>query len=48
MAEFSDSDVKYALFAMSNHKSSGPNGFNACFFKKSWGITRSLICAAMQ
>lgn len=33
----SDEDIRSALWAIENMKSPGPDGYNAFFFKQSWG-----------
>lgn len=47
-AKITNEEVKQAVFSMSDHKSPGPNGFNVCFFKKSWTNTGALICEAVK
>lgn len=41
-------EIRKAVFSMSDVKSPGPDGMNACFFKKSWTITGELVCAAVK
>jgi len=41
--QFSNKDVKDALFSIPNFKSPGPNGYNSGFFKASWGTIGPMI-----
>ncbi len=43
-----DEAIKHAVFDMNDFKSPGPDGYNSCFYKKSWSITGNLICATAR
>lgn len=45
---FSDQDIKRALWYISELKSPGPYGYRSGFFKKSWDIVASDLCAAVK
>lgn len=47
-AQITDDEVRKVVFSMSDYKSSRPDGMKACFFKKNWSITGSLVCAAVK
>lgn len=36
--EFSDEDIKAAVFSMPRNKTSGPDGYSAEFFMSSWSV----------
>ncbi|KAL4341369.1 hypothetical protein GQ457_08G005660 [Hibiscus cannabinus] len=36
--EFSDDEIRSAIFEQGNDKSPGPDGYSACFFKTAWDI----------
>ena len=42
--EFTDKDVKLALFQMNPNKAPGPDGMTACFYQKFWDILGKDIC----
>lgn len=42
-AEFTEEDIKRALFDMTPLKASGPDGFHASFFQKQWGTVGGSI-----
>lgn len=44
----SDTEIKQAVFSIGDEKSPGPDGFNACFFKKSWSIVGQQLCEAVK
>jgi len=46
--EFSDKDIKEALFSILNFKSLGPDGYNNGFFKSSWGTIGHLVCSTIR
>ena len=41
-------EVKSTIFSLGSDKALGPDGFTACFFKKSWPIVGSDVCKAIQ
>ena len=43
-----DEEIKTTLFGIGDDKALGPDGFTACFFKKSWGIVGADVCAALK
>ena len=46
--EFSEKDIKTAMFYISNIKSPRLNGFSSVFFKSTWAKTGPLICSAVK
>lgn len=44
----SDIEIKNALFSIPDSKASGPDGFNSAFFKRSWNIISTDLCAAVR
>ena len=44
-APFSDQDIKKAIFLIPNHKSPCPDRYSSGFFKATWDVTRSMVCA---
>ncbi|XP_016481148.2 uncharacterized protein LOC107802208 [Nicotiana tabacum] len=47
VAEISDQEIFEGLQNIRDDKSPGVDGFNACFFKKTWPIIKEEICAAV-
>lgn len=45
---FNDSDIKQALFSISNPKSPGLHGFTSGFCKASWKDIGALVCSAIK
>lgn len=41
-------EIRDAVFAIRQDKSSGPDGYTSCFFKKSWNIIGQDVCAAVH
>ncbi|KAL0423067.1 UNVERIFIED_CONTAM: hypothetical protein Sradi_0841500 [Sesamum radiatum] len=41
-------EVKTAVFQISDNKAPGPDGYTSCFFKKAWNIVGNLICRAVM
>ncbi|XP_021758571.1 uncharacterized protein LOC110723527 [Chenopodium quinoa] len=48
MAPFSPSEIKAAMFHISNDKSPGPDGFTSAFFNTHWDHTGHLVISAVQ
>ncbi|GFZ06915.1 hypothetical protein Acr_18g0010850 [Actinidia rufa] len=43
-----DEEIKTALFDIGDDKAPGPDGYTACFYKKSWTIVGADVCEAVQ
>lgn len=43
-----DQEIKAALFAIREDKSSGPDRYSSCFFKKSWHTVGDHFCQAIK
>ncbi|KAL4320158.1 hypothetical protein GQ457_18G025600 [Hibiscus cannabinus] len=41
--EFSDEEIRSAIFEQRNDKPHGPDGYSACFFKTAWYISKLLV-----
>ena len=46
--DFTDIDIKTALYSIPNIKSPGPDGFNSGFFKHTWHKLGTLVCSAVH
>jgi len=46
--EFSDLEIKQAMFFIPSDKSLRPDGFNSRFFKSAWDEIGPLICKDVQ
>lgn len=47
-AEFTDNEIKTALFAMEPDKAPGPDGFSARFLQNCWQIVEKDLCRMVQ
>ena len=47
-ADVSEEEIRKILFAMPNHKSPGPDGFPAEFFKTAWSVIRNDFIVSVQ
>ncbi|XP_010685067.1 uncharacterized protein LOC104899550 [Beta vulgaris subsp. vulgaris] len=47
-AEFTDADIKAALWEIEDNKAPGPDGYNSYFYKKAWPCVGQDICAAVK
>ena len=45
--QFSNKEIKGALFSIPNFKSPGPDGYNSGFFKASLGTIGPMVCSAV-
>ncbi|KAL0445070.1 UNVERIFIED_CONTAM: hypothetical protein Slati_2229700 [Sesamum latifolium] len=45
---FAASEVKQAIFQISDNKALGPDGYSSCFFKKAWNVVGHQVCRAMM
>ncbi|GFY97543.1 hypothetical protein Acr_12g0000840 [Actinidia rufa] len=43
-----DKEIKEALFSIGEDKAPGPDGYSSCFFKKSWDMIGTDVCAAIK
>jgi hypothetical protein len=41
-------EIKHAMFSLKNNKATGPNGFNAGFFKRTWHIVGEDVINAVS
>ncbi|XP_074290966.1 uncharacterized protein LOC141617698 [Silene latifolia] len=48
LAPITDAEIKDAIFSIPRHKAPGPDGYSSVFFKDSWHIIRTEICAAIH
>ena len=48
LAEYSDQEIRKALFQMHPSKSPGPDGMSPCFFQKFWHIVGFDVCKAVR
>ncbi|KAJ8435318.1 LOW QUALITY PROTEIN: hypothetical protein Cgig2_026410 [Carnegiea gigantea] len=46
--DFTDMDIKTALYSIPDIKSPGPDGFNSGFFKHTWHKLGTLICSVVK
>jgi hypothetical protein len=46
--EVTEDEIRCTLFSLGNEKASGPDGFTAHFFKKSWSIVGKEVCLAVK
>lgn len=46
--DFTDKEIKDALFSIPGAKAPGPDGFNSTFFKETWPITGDEVCSAVK
>ncbi|GKC01404.1 RNA-directed DNA polymerase, eukaryota, reverse transcriptase zinc-binding domain protein [Tanacetum coccineum] len=46
--QVTDDEIKHAMFDIDNDKATGPDGYTACFFKKSWSIVGKDIIEAIK
>ena len=47
LKEFSEKDVKDALFDITGSKSPGPDGFSSSFFQDNWDVVKRDVCEAV-
>jgi len=47
-SEFSDMEIKEAIFSIPNFKSPGPDDFNSGFYEATWQKLGPLVCAAVK
>ena len=45
--DFTEKDIREAIFSIPNIKSAGPDGLSSGFLKSTWGIFGPLICSAI-
>ncbi|GJT51140.1 RNA-directed DNA polymerase, eukaryota, reverse transcriptase zinc-binding domain protein [Tanacetum coccineum] len=46
--EVTDAEIKDALFDIDSSKAAWPDGYSACFYKKSWQIVGKELCLAIR
>jgi len=46
--DFTDLEIKEALYSIPNFKSPGSDGFNSGFYKATWQKLGPLVCAAVK
>jgi len=46
--EVSASEIREVLFSLKDNKAPGPDGFNALFYKKAWGIVGHTVIEAIK
>jgi len=47
-SQFTDQEIKNAMFSIPNVKSSRPDGYNSGFYESSWRIIVPLVCTAVN
>ncbi|KAL0307069.1 UNVERIFIED_CONTAM: Retrovirus-related Pol polyprotein from type-2 retrotransposable element R2DM [Sesamum radiatum] len=48
LGQSNPTEVKTAVFQISDNKAPGPDGYTSCFFKKAWNIVGDLVCRAVM
>uniref|UniRef100_A0A803P5L3 Reverse transcriptase domain-containing protein n=1 Tax=Cannabis sativa TaxID=3483 RepID=A0A803P5L3_CANSA len=48
LKEFTEDDIKKAVFSIPGNKSPGPDGFSSSFYQDNWEIIGSEICGAVK